>query len=247
MRRAGLEPTERVSTARSINTPLKNARQIQSDFRTAFRLALREPRRAYYLRALATLLHEPSFSAIGDLRLTEIVQQNADEDLNPQILHWFSSLSTGHKFAILMVTQLAAYVRDQSLVLIDEPEANLHPPLIAALLRSIRDVLTARNSNGILATHSPVILQETISQHILYINRSLTINTVYRPNIETFGEDIGTITREVFGLNSKSMDFTSVLRQLASEHNVKQIEAMFPNGLSGQARSFLVAMKARQA
>jgi predicted ATP-dependent endonuclease of OLD family len=39
------------------------------------------------------------------------------------------------------VTQLAAHLRTRSLVLIDEPETHLHPPLVAALLRAIQALL----------------------------------------------------------------------------------------------------------
>lgn len=42
----------------------------------------------------------------------------------------------------------------------DEPEEHLHPPLVAAFIRALSNLLTYRNGVGIVATHSPVIVQE---------------------------------------------------------------------------------------
>ncbi|MFI5690068.1 AAA family ATPase [Streptomyces sp. NPDC051636] len=50
----------------------------------------------------------------------------------------FSRLSAGHAIVLLTITRLVETVAEQSLVLMDEPEAHLHPPLLASLVRAYR-------------------------------------------------------------------------------------------------------------
>ena len=59
------------------------------------------------------------------------------------------------------MTHLADRVAERTLVLIDEPETHLHPPLLSAFVRAMSDLLIDRNGVAIIATHSPVVLQET--------------------------------------------------------------------------------------
>jgi predicted ATP-dependent endonuclease of OLD family len=72
----------------------------------------------------------------------------------------FGALSTGHKIVLLTITRLVETVDERSIVLFDEPEAHLHPPLLSALIRALSELLISRNGVAIVATHSPVVLQE---------------------------------------------------------------------------------------
>jgi predicted ATP-dependent endonuclease of OLD family len=58
------------------------------------------------------------------------------------------------------VTRLVESVEERTLVLLDEPESHLHPPLLSAFVRALSDLLVNRNGAAIIATHSPVVLQE---------------------------------------------------------------------------------------
>ncbi|PJN92440.1 hypothetical protein CNY89_29680, partial [Amaricoccus sp. HAR-UPW-R2A-40] len=69
-------------------------------------------------------------------------------------------MSSGHAIIILTLTQLVAQVQEKSLVLMDEPESHLHPPLLSAFIRSLSRLLHRQNGVAIIATHSPVVLQE---------------------------------------------------------------------------------------
>ena len=61
----------------------------------------------------------------------------------------FSSLSSGHKIVLLSITRLIEGLEEKSLVLIDEPETHLHPPLLSAFIRTISDLLTLKNGVAI--------------------------------------------------------------------------------------------------
>jgi predicted ATP-dependent endonuclease of OLD family len=73
----------------------------------------------------------------------------------------FNTLSSGHKIVLLTMTRLVELVEQRTLVLIDEPEAHLHPPLLSSFVRALSALLKRRNAVAIIATHSPVVLQET--------------------------------------------------------------------------------------
>jgi hypothetical protein len=72
----------------------------------------------------------------------------------------FARLSSGHAIVLLTVTRLVELVDEKTLVLLDEPEGHLHPPLLSAFIRALSDLLVKRNGVAIVATHSPVVLQE---------------------------------------------------------------------------------------
>ena len=69
-------------------------------------------------------------------------------------------MSSGHAIVFMTITRLVEKVDERSLVLLDEPESHLHPPLLSALIRALSDLLVSRNAIAIIATHSPVVLQE---------------------------------------------------------------------------------------
>lgn len=154
----------------------------------------------------------------------------------------FLQCSTGHKIAALVVAGLVATLEPSSLVLFDEPETHLHPPLLAALMDALRKILRNHESYCIVATHSPVVVQESLAKHIKVIRRDGSIVSANTPKSETFGESIGMITTDVFGLNSEETNFHRVLDKLVRKFTDQEmIEGMFLNGqMSHQARAYVM-------
>lgn len=186
--------------------------------------------------ALEPLLSDPSFVDLNHQVLTLLT--STQKETSELFLRW----STGHKIALHVVASLVANTKPQSLVLFDEPETHLHPPLMAALMHSVRIVLTDLDAFCVVATHSPVLLQETLAQHVRYVRRigdGLEIGT---PKIETFGENVGILTYNSFGLTASSTDYHQVLDLLVTGCiSIEEIEEFFPNGLSGQAFAYVHA------
>lgn len=220
---------------------LKSSGQIRYDFQQAVGEALRHDPELMF-RLLSMLFEEPSFGATG-------VRPPRSDEPEPQLrqllLRLFGSSSTGHKFVLLMTAQLVAYVREGSLVLIDEPESHLHPPLLAAFLKVLRVLLAARATHAIVATHSPFVVQETPARAVRIVSRAVRRTVVRPPAGETFGEDIGTISREVFQLDARAGEFVDTLRDLAKKYSLDELEQMFSPSLSGQARAMVMAFQAR--
>lgn len=211
---------------------LKSEDELDEEVVEALKLAKRRDA-DQITAALDILAIEPSFGLAG-------VEPRSLGAAPSRALGRFKKLSTGHKIVINIIAQLAAHLSQRSLVLIDEPESHLHPPLLAALLKSVQHLLDSNDSFAVIATHSPVVLQETPSKYVQVIERIGDEASVRRVDIETFGESVGAITRHVFSLDSSSTDFQAVLRRLAQERNIAEIESLFALGLSRQARALVL-------
>ena len=162
---------------------------------------------------------------------------------------WFIQLSTGHKIALLAIYGLVACLEDRSLVLIDEPETHLHPPLLSAMMHALRRVLRRFESSALIATHSPVVVQECLAKHVHVVRREGDSFAIRPLRAETFGESIGLITAQVFGMQSDATDFHGVLDQLVDRYDSREdIEKLFLGGvMSGQARAYVMSKLAEEA
>ena len=149
-------------------------------------------------------------------------------------------MSSGHASVLLIITQLVAKVEEKTLVLFDEPESHLHPPLLSAFVRALSDLLDNRNGIAIIATHSPVVLQEIPKSCVWKIERTRKITNSFRPNIETFGENVGVLTREVFGLEVIKSGFHKLLtEEVATGRSYDEIVSKFNNQIGTEAKILL--------
>jgi predicted ATP-binding protein involved in virulence len=144
----------------------------------------------------------------------------------------FRDLSSGHAIVLLTMTRLVELVDERTIVLVDEPEGHLHPPLLSAFVRALSDLLIKRNGVALLATHSPVVLQEVPKSCVWMLRRSARLSKAERPTIETFGENVGTLTREVFGLEVTNSGFHQLLKNAITEPGVDYETAV--RGFNGQ-------------
>lgn len=143
---------------------------------------------------------------------------------------------------LLTITRLVELVEEKSLVLIDEPEGHLHPPLLAAFVRALSELLIARNGVAIVATHSPVVLQEVPRSCAWVLNRSGLSARVDRPDLETFGENVGILTREVFGLEVIQTGFHRLISEAVHQGGYERVLTQFGDRLGGEARSLARAL-----
>lgn len=219
---------------------LKTSREIEADFVAAFRRIRRLNREDEFRHILLPLLEESSFQAVG---LSDIFTDARTLDR----ISLFRSLSTGHKIVLKIISEITSLVdgKSPSLILIDEPESHLHPPLLAALLRSIRAILDRLNSYCIIATHSPVVLQEIPARSVRVLRRMGSTNTLSVPDIETFGENIGVITQQVFNLDDGSTDWHRTLDEISETMNLGEIERLFGRPLGFSARSYILVSQDR--
>jgi predicted ATPase len=181
----------------------KSAEQLRADFARSLGNCRFGPRQKRWLRALETLENDPLFKEANVSALLDL-----DEDtFAEQAERLFKRLSSGHKIVLLTITRLVELVDESTLVLLDEPEGHLHPPLLSAFVRALADLLIQRNGVAIIATHSPVVLQEVPASCVWVLRRNGTVVVAERPELETFGENVGVLTHSVFGLEVTNTGF----------------------------------------
>lgn len=142
-------------------------------------------------------------------------------DVKTDLSEVFTKLSAGQKIILLSITTLIAEVEQYSLVLIDEPELFLHPPMISNYIRSINEIMRRKNGLCILTTHSPIIIQEIPKDcvKIIHSNDGDFINMI-EPEYQTLGENLSTLTNTIFGLNQYQSGFYKLIKEIIQNRDL---------------------------
>lgn len=172
-----------------------------------------------------------------------------------EIVDRFMLLSTGHKFFLHSMMMILAYIEANSLVLFDEPENHLHPPFLSFLLIQLRRLLFQYSSAILIATHSPVVLQENLAKNVFVVKRNRQFSTIDHPMTETFGASISTITNEVFDLNTNLTTYDDSIGYLYESMGLVEVKdidivlskfrSVFGGNLSGHVESEVINIFAK--
>ncbi|MGO7000369.1 AAA family ATPase [Rhizobium leguminosarum] len=218
---------------------IKTPPELAHEFVQSVEACREGARRIRWAKALRTLEADPLFAEASISQIADL-EEDRWRDVARRT---FRNLSSGHSVVLLAISRLVSFVEEQSLILLDEPEAHLHPPLISAFIRALSDLLTDRNGVVIVATHSPVVLQEVPSSCVWVLNRSGSSVRADRPEIETFGENVGTLTRQVFNLEVVNSGFHKMIAEAAEEgYTYEGIIRKFGNQLGAEARTLARAL-----
>ncbi|MFT3832541.1 MAG: AAA family ATPase [Micropruina sp.] len=212
---------------------LKSDVDLAEELRESLQECVHGARKERLIRAIEILENDPIFAEAGLRNMLKRPVVEVDAVADP-----YRRLSSGHKIVLLTTTRLVETIEEKTLVLIDEPEAHLHPPLLSAFVRALSDLLSNRNGLAIVATHSPVVLQEVPSNCVWKVSRSGRETSVTRPSLETFGENVGTLTHEVFGLEVRGTGFYQMLSEIALDsfdYNTALAELGYHLGQEGRA------------
>ena len=154
-----------------------------------------------------------------------------------------AKMSSGHAVVFMTISRLVEVLQDKTLILFDEPEGHLHPPLLSAFLRSLSELLHKRNGVAIMATHSPVVVQE-IPRGCCWVLTRFGDTTHYaRPSIETFAENVGVITKEVFKLEMERSGFHKLFQDKVNKnYSFDEIVAMFRGSIGLEGQAILMSM-----
>jgi hypothetical protein len=234
--------------------PPKSPDDLAADFGQSVQLILTQSaKRNRWRRALSLLESDPVFKHAEIWQLIEQFEEmnatleprEAFNQIRKAARHLYSQLSSGHKIVVLTITRLVETLEERSLALLDEPEAHLHPPLLSAFIRSLSDLLINRNGVAIIATHSPVILQEVPRTCVWRIWRTGREKKIERPLQETFGENVGTLTQAIFGLEVTNSGFHKLLSDaVAEEKTYEAVLARFNGQLGDEARGIVRSLVA---
>ncbi|MDX9887485.1 AAA family ATPase [Thauera sp.] len=225
---------------------VKTPGMLAEDFVQSLGACRSGPRAKRWLQSLVTLEADPLFEEAGVGGLL----QHDEGTWRDAAKRLFRKLSSGHAIVLLTITRLVELVDERTLVILDEPEGHLHPPLLAAFIRAVADLLGKRNGVALVATHSPVVLQEVPMSCVWKLRRSGALSVGERPRLETFGENVGVLTGEVFGLEVTRSGFHSLLEK-AVETGLSYEDVLdhFGDQLGSEARAItrgLIAARSRR-
>jgi predicted ATP-binding protein involved in virulence len=116
---------------------------------------------------------------------------------------------------------------------------------LSSFIRALSNLLVQRNGVAIVATHSPVVLQEVPRSCVWVLRRTGQVVTAERPDVETFGENVGTLTHEVFQLEVTESGFHKLLADAAHTSSYQEIISRFNNRLGSEGRAIARALTTR--
>jgi ABC-type molybdenum transport system ATPase subunit/photorepair protein PhrA len=234
----GLKPDREENDQLGPKTPT----MLRAEFVKSLNSCRQGSKRNRWQRSMGMLETDPKFK---EAEVSDLLSSLQDPMLEQKAQKIFDKLSSGHKIILLTMTRLVETVEERTLVLLDEPEAHLHPPLLSAFIRALSDLLVYRNGVAIIATHSPVVLQEVPRNCVWKLRRTGSESCLEKPEIETFGENVGVLTREIFGLEVTQSGFHKLLKEVLEENNGINYDSalnLFDNQLGAEARAILQAL-----
>lgn len=196
-------------------------------------------KREMWIQSIKDLESDSNFR---DLNLTSLAKME-DEEAYIECIRKLKIMSSGHLVVFMTISRLVEVLQDKSLVIFDEPETHLHPPLLSAFIRTLSGLLTHLNGVGILATHSPVVLQE-VPRDCCWVLRRFGDQMDYnRPQIETFAEDVAVITKEVFQLEAERSGFVELFKEKVSQNlSFEEILSDFGGNIGYEGKALLRSM-----
>ncbi|MFJ4860133.1 AAA family ATPase [Streptomyces sp. NPDC088748] len=228
-------------------TLLKSDAEQKREFLESFEVCMIGARRQLWLDAMRTLNYPGSGFLEGrENLLLKVREEEPIVEVMADAEELLGQLSSGHRMVYQTMTHLVASVTERTLVLIDEPETHLHPPLLSALVKSISDLLQDRNGMALLATHSPVVLQEIPRKCTFMLRRHGRSLRADPPEIETWGENVGDLTRAVFHLEVTATGYYRRLAEMVeSGASYEEIANRFTS-IGTEARALLRALIAER-
>ncbi len=170
-----------------------------------------------------------------------------DAPLAKPFVETLRKASSGHQMLVFVAAGLVESVRDGTVVFFDEPETHFHPNLLSTLLRLLNEILQERHAFAIVATHSPIVLQEIPRKSIRIIRMAEgRLPYVQDYLLESFGENLSEIVRYAFDVDSKDRSYMSILEQLADKMSQEDVEALFDQGLGLGPMAYLESLYRRR-
>lgn len=149
---------------------------------------------------------------------------------------WVGERSAGQKFVCFVLTHLLAKLEPGALVVFDEPEIHTHPKMLSTLMRHLGELLATHDAFAIVATHSPVVLQEVPARQVRVFRvggePERPVPHIFEYPRECFAESLDEIVKSGFGLEIRDTNYMKRLRELVREQRADALLAH--GGLSAQ-------------
>lgn len=138
----------------------------------------------------------------------------------------FVEFSSGQKNMFFMIVTLLAMVEEDMFAVIDEPELYLHPPYIMTYINFLNYLFDRRNAIALIATHSPIIIQQIPTECVYRIARDSVSEYTELSKIDfpCYGENISLITDRIFNISRRQSGFYKDILNLNQEQLLEVLE-----------------------
>lgn len=227
-----------IGLKKSDNSGFRDFGDLNTEFVDSFQSCITGVRKELLKNAIEILNSDPIFSNLDIISLIE----NYDRR---ELFRIYRLLSSGHKIVLFSIIKLVLLTDERTLILIDEPETHLHPPLLASFINALSELLINRNAIAFIATHSPVVLQEVPKSCVHIMNRSGKEVFINKPSIETFAENVGILTHEIFKLEVMQSGFYKTLKELVTNESqdYEDILYKFDGQIGCEGRAIIRTLK----
>jgi len=138
---------------------------------------------------------------------------------NPTNNKWINlkEMSSGEQAMFDRCFSLLMLIKNNSLVLIDEPETHLHPNWIKQYVLMLSKLFSRFHAHIIIATHSPLIAADVPNECIVGLVKSKETGLIqqYHINKETLGGSPASILNNVFNLDTQMISFSdSIIKRI---------------------------------
>lgn len=217
----------------SLRGRLKSKEDLLAEIKMMISAEMTQEKRALLKRVLRNLVRVDDLDAFVD-------EPEAHAAL-------YERLSAGQRLALNCICHILAKIGPRTLILFDEPELHLHPQLLTGMISALAEILSDQDSFAIVATHSPLVVQQLPKECVHVIRRDRMLPMVLRPTFQTFGESISEITRFVFASTEADRDYRNTLDSLftAAEGDIEVVRDWFDGQLSLNADIYLQSLRQR--
>ena len=137
-----------------------------------------------------------------------------DRDIIKEDLEKIDNLSSGQATILLYITKLVSSINQGSLVIFDEPETFMHPPMVKAFIRAVSELVDNNKAFCLMATHSPVIIQEIPHCNVYKLDSNHELTNIY---YKTYGQNLDTLYKNIYGVELQQTGYNSFFNDRKKE------------------------------
>lgn len=135
-----------------------------------------------------------------------------------------NELSSGQATILLYLTKLVFCVNQGSLVIFDEPETFMHPPMIKSFIRAVSEIVNKVGAFCLVATHSPVVIQEIPHCNVYKLSSNHNISSVI---YKTYGQNLDALYKNIYGVELQNTGYNSLLIERLKDPERKNNPLLF--------------------
>ena len=144
----------------------------------------------------------------------DIINAFQDRNISKNDIEKIDTLSSGQATILLYITKLISSINQGSLVIFDEPETFMHPPMVKAFIRAVSELVDNNKAFCLMATHSPVIIQEIPHCNVYKLDSNHELTNIY---YKTYGQNLDTLYKNIYGVELQQTGYNSFFNDRKEE------------------------------